>query len=51
MSIAEAWKLVDAGKIRGEWRRWVTADGEEFDWHDIDSRREALLEAAEHVSK
>ena len=51
MSTNEAWELVKAGKIVWEWRRWVTADGREFHWHDLDSRREALIEAAEHAAK
>jgi hypothetical protein len=51
MTTAEAWELVDAGLIRGEWRRWVSvSDKCEFDWHDVDSRREALLQAAKHVA-
>jgi len=47
----EAWELVKAGVIRGEWRRWQTADGREFHWTDLETRREALIEAAEHVAK
>jgi hypothetical protein len=50
MTIGEAWALVDLGKIQGEWRRWVAVDGREFHWHDLDSRREALIAAAEHVA-
>lgn len=49
MNTARAWELVDAGKIRGEWRRWIAADGREFPWHDLESRREALIAAAEYV--
>jgi hypothetical protein len=51
MTISKAWELVDSGKIVGGWRKWTTADGKEFEWYDPDSRREALLEAAKHVSK
>jgi hypothetical protein len=50
MSSAQAWGLVDQGLIVGEWRRWVTVDGREFHWHDLDSRREALIAAAEYVA-
>jgi len=51
MTTNEAWELVKAGLIQGEWRCWVAVDGREFHWHDLDSRREALIEAAEHVAK
>jgi hypothetical protein len=52
MTTTEAWALVKAGMIRGEWRRWVSVpDGKEFPWGDLDERREALVECAEHVSK
>jgi hypothetical protein len=49
MTIMEAWAIVKAGSIEAHWRRWVTVDGREFHWHDLDSRREALIEAAEYV--
>ncbi len=49
MTLDEAWAFVDAGHIRGEWRRWVASDGKEFHWGDLDQRREALVECAVHV--
>ena len=52
MTTAEAWALVAGEKIVGEWRRWVSVpDGKEFPWGDLDKRREALIECAEHVAK
>jgi hypothetical protein len=51
MTSNEAWDLVKAGQIIWQWRRWVTVDGREFHWSDIDSRRDALLDAAKHVAK
>lgn len=51
MTINEAWEIFDAGKIRSEWRRWITVDGKEFHWHDMESRMEALIEAAIYISK
>jgi hypothetical protein len=50
MNIMDAWELVKAGAIRGEWRRWVSvADKREFEWGNVGQRREALLACAEHV--
>lgn len=51
MTTSQAWELVKAGKIKWEWRRWVTADKREFPWHDPESRMEALIEAAIYISK
>lgn len=50
MKTDTAWQLVAAGAIEWQWRRWVSvADGKEFHWSDVDTRREALIQCAKHV--